>query len=65
MANTLGDPKVIRAAASANGKNPIAVAIPCHRVIESDGSIGGYSCGVNKKIRLLEMEYYAKQQSEK
>ncbi|MBI4683158.1 MAG: MGMT family protein, partial [Nitrospirae bacterium] len=38
----------------------VPIVIPCHRVIESDGSIGGYSSGVDRKIRLLEMEYYAK-----
>ena len=45
--------------------NPFAPVVPCHRVIESDGSMGGYSGGVNIKVRLLEMEYYAKQQIEK
>ena len=42
LANQLGDPKTIRAAASANGKNPLAIVIPCHRVIGSDGSMTGY-----------------------
>ena len=46
MAKALGDPKVIRAAASANGKNPIAIVIPCHRVIGSDGSMTGYAGGI-------------------
>lgn len=56
MANKLGNPKVIRAAASANGKNPIAVAIPCHRVIGSDGSLTGYAGGLHRKKWLLEHE---------
>lgn len=56
MANQLGDPKVIRAAASANGKNPIAIIIPCHRVIGSDGSLTGYAGGLHRKKWLLEHE---------
>ncbi len=56
MAEQLGDPKVIRAAASANGKNPIAIVIPCHRVIGTDGSMTGYSGGLENKRFLLELE---------
>ena len=56
MANRLGDPKVIRAAASANGKNPIAIIIPCHRVIGSDGSLTGYAGGLHRKKWLLKHE---------
>ena len=56
MAKQLGDPKVIRAAASANGKNPIAIIIPCHRVIGSDGSLTGYAGGLHRKKWLLEHE---------
>ena len=56
LANELGDPKVIRAAASANGKNPIAIIIPCHRVIGSDGSLTGYAGGLHRKKWLLEHE---------
>lgn len=56
MADRLGDPKVIRAAASANGKNPIAIVIPCHRVIGSDGSLTGYAGGLHNKRFLLELE---------
>ncbi len=61
IANTLGDPKVIRAAASANGKNPIAIIIPCHRVIGSDGSLTGYAGGLHRKKWLLEHENPVKQ----
>jgi methylated-DNA-[protein]-cysteine S-methyltransferase len=61
MANSLGDPKVIRAAASANGKNPIAIIIPCHRVIGSDGSLTGYAGGLHRKKWLLEHESPVKQ----
>ncbi len=56
MAKQLGNPKVIRAAASANGKNPIAIIIPCHRVIGSDGSLTGYAGGLHRKKWLLEHE---------
>lgn len=63
MANTLGDPKVIRAAASANGKNPISIIIPCHRVIGSDGSLTGYAGGLHRKKWLLEFESPSAQQS--
>lgn len=56
MANNLGDPKVIRAAASANGKNPISIIIPCHRVIGSDGSLTGYASGLHRKKWLLAHE---------
>ena len=63
LANRLGDPLVIRAAASANGKNPIAVIIPCHRVIGSDGSLTGYAGGLHRKKWLVEHEQPIKQTS--
>lgn len=63
IANRLGNPKVIRAAASANGKNPIAIIIPCHRVIGSDGSLTGYAGGLHRKKWLLAHECPVKQQS--
>ena len=63
MANRLGDPKVIRAAASANGKNPISIIIPCHRVVGSDGSLIGYAGGLHRKKWLLEHESPVKQGS--
>jgi len=58
-----GDPKAIRAVASANGKNPIWIVIPCHRVIGSDGSLTGYAGGIWRKKWLLEHESGVKQQS--
>lgn len=61
LANDLGDSKVIRAAASANGKNPIAIVIPCHRVIGGDGSLTGYAGGLHRKKWLLEHESPVKQ----
>jgi methylated-DNA-[protein]-cysteine S-methyltransferase len=63
LANRLKDPLVIRAAASANGKNPIAIIIPCHRVIGSDGSLTGYAGGLHRKKWLLDHENPVKQQS--
>ncbi|WP_245620842.1 methylated-DNA--[protein]-cysteine S-methyltransferase [Roseivirga seohaensis] len=52
----LGDIKKIRAVGTANGKNPIAIIIPCHRVIGSDGSLTGYAGGLDKKAWLLKHE---------
>jgi methylated-DNA-[protein]-cysteine S-methyltransferase len=52
----LGDVKAIRAVASANGKNPIWILIPCHRIIGSDGSLTGYAGGIWRKKWLLEHE---------
>ncbi|RBW59894.1 cysteine methyltransferase [Tenacibaculum sp. E3R01] len=59
----IGDVKAIRAVASANGKNPIWIIIPCHRVIGSDGSLTGYAGGVWRKKWLLEHESGCKQQT--
>ena len=59
----IGDPKAIRAVASANGRNPIWIVIPCHRVIGSDGSLTGYAGGVWRKKWLLDHESPVKQQS--
>lgn len=58
----LGDPKAIRAVASANGKNPLWIIIPCHRVIGSDGSLTGYAGGLHRKQWLLDHEQPNKQQ---
>lgn len=55
-AQMLGRPTAVRAVANANGKNPISIIIPCHRVIASDGGIGGYSGGLWRKEFLLELE---------
>ena len=56
IAKRAGNPKASRAAGSANAKNPIAVFIPCHRILATDGSLGGYGGGLDKKIILLEHE---------
>lgn len=63
LSKALGDPKAIRAVASANGKNPLWIIIPCHRVIGNDGSLIGYAGGLHRKKWLLEHESPAKQQS--
>lgn len=55
-AKIFGNPKALRAVASANGRNPIAIVIPCHRVIATGGGIGGYSGGVWRKEFLLGLE---------
>ena len=56
LSKKLGDAKAIRAVASANGKNPLWIVIPCHRVIGSDGSLTGYAGGLWRKKWLLEHE---------
>lgn len=56
LARRLGDEKCVRAAARATGANPIAILIPCHRVIGSDGSLVGYSGGLDMKEFLLRLE---------
>ena len=56
QARAMGRPKVVRAIASANGQNRFPLIIPCHRVLRSDGSIGGYSGGAALKAKLLELE---------
>lgn len=63
LSKTLGDPKAIRAVAAANGKNPLWIVVPCHRVIGSDGSLTGYAGGLHRKKWLLEHESPVKQQS--
>jgi len=56
LSKCLGDPKVIRAAASANGKNNICIIVPCHRVIGSNNDLVGYSGGLWRKKWLLDLE---------
>ncbi len=52
----VGDEKAIRAVAQANGQNPIAIIIPCHRVINADGKLGGFGGGLLRKQYLLDLE---------
>ena len=61
LAKEFGDIKAIRAVAAANGKNPVWIAIPCHRVIGSDGSLTGYAGGLHRKKWLLNHEAPVKQ----
>jgi methylated-DNA-[protein]-cysteine S-methyltransferase len=56
VAAKIGNAKAVRAVGSANGKNPVCIIVPCHRVISSDGSLGGYSGGLHVKTKLLELE---------
>ena len=63
LSKKLGDIKAIRAVAAANGKNPIWIIIPCHRVIGSDGSLTGYAGGLHRKKWLLDHESPFKQQT--
>ena len=56
IARVIGNPRVSRAVGSACARNPIPILIPCHRVIASDGGLGGYSGGIEIKKRLLKIE---------
>ncbi len=56
IAAAVGKPDAVRAAGAANGANPVAVLIPCHRVIRSNGGLGGYAYGLERKRSLLERE---------
>jgi AraC family transcriptional regulator of adaptative response/methylated-DNA-[protein]-cysteine methyltransferase len=56
IAAAVGSPNAVRAAGSANGANNVAVLIPCHRVIRSDGSLGGFAYGLERKQALLDKE---------
>jgi AraC family transcriptional regulator of adaptative response/methylated-DNA-[protein]-cysteine methyltransferase len=56
VASRIGAPRAMRAVAQACGANPIAIAIPCHRVVRRDGSAGGYRWGIERKAMLLRAE---------
>ena len=56
QAQSIGNPKACRAVGSANGKNPIPIIVPCHRVVSADGSLGGYALGLKMKKQLLNLE---------
>jgi AraC family transcriptional regulator, regulatory protein of adaptative response / methylated-DNA-[protein]-cysteine methyltransferase len=56
IAAAVGQPNAVRAVGTANGSNPVAVLVPCHRVIRSDGSLGGYAGGLDRKRKLLDTE---------
>ncbi|MEM7754120.1 MAG: methylated-DNA--[protein]-cysteine S-methyltransferase [Planctomycetota bacterium] len=56
IARAIGNPKAVRAVGLANGRNPVSVIVPCHRVIGADGSLTGYGGGVDRKRTLLAHE---------
>ena len=56
IAAAVGSPGAVRAVGTANGSNPVSVLVPCHRVIRSDGTLGGYGGGLPNKVKLLEAE---------
>jgi methylated-DNA-[protein]-cysteine S-methyltransferase len=56
IANKIENPKAVRAVGSANGKNPMTIVVPCHRVIGANGSLTGYASGVDRKAWLLNHE---------
>ena len=61
LANAIDNPRAVRAVASANARNPIAIIVPCHRVIGKDGSMRGYAGGIERKIWLLNHEGFGDQ----
>lgn len=64
IARQIGHPKAFRAVGMANNRNPIAILIPCHRVIGSDGALTGYAAGIGIKQRLLDLERAARLRAE-
>ncbi|MFA9274067.1 MAG: methylated-DNA--[protein]-cysteine S-methyltransferase [Candidatus Aquirickettsiella gammari] len=58
VARQIGRPKAIRALGAANGRNPLSIVIPCHRVIAANGDLQGYAGGLENKRRLLALENY-------
>jgi len=56
LARRVGDPRAARAVGGANGRNPLAVVVPCHRVIAADGRLGGFGGGLERKLWLLQHE---------
>ena len=58
LANEIGNPKAVRAVGAANGRNPLPIVVPCHRVIGSDGSLTGFGGGLATKEKLLNLERF-------
>jgi O-6-methylguanine DNA methyltransferase len=56
VARAVNNPKAVRAVGSANGKNRLPIVVPCHRVVNTGGKLGGYGGGLWRKVRLLEVE---------
>lgn len=65
LARALGDPGAAQAVGAANGRNPIAIVVPCHRVIGADGSLVGYAGGLDRKRFLLDLEEPAMRRAER
>lgn len=65
LASCIKKHNAVRAVGSANGKNPMCIIVPCHRVIASDGSIGGYAGGIEAKMKLLDLESLVRGESQK
>lgn len=61
IARRVGNARASRAVGSANGSNPVAIVVPCHRVISSDGTLGGYGGGLRNKSYLLQLEQSTRQ----
>lgn len=61
LARRVGNPKASRAVGLANGRNPVAIVVPCHRVIGANGSLTGYGGGLERKVWLLEHEGFRSQ----
>jgi methylated-DNA-[protein]-cysteine S-methyltransferase len=59
LARRIGRPSAVRAVGAANGRNPISIIVPCHRVVGTDGSLVGYGGGMDRKRQLLELEQAA------
>jgi AraC family transcriptional regulator of adaptative response/methylated-DNA-[protein]-cysteine methyltransferase len=57
IAEQIGKPKASRAVGTAIGKNPIAFIIPCHRVVQTNGQLGGYMWGIERKAAILRWEF--------
>ena len=56
VARAIDNPRAVRAVGSANGRNRLPIVIPCHRVVNTGGKLGGYGGGLWRKVRLLEIE---------
>jgi AraC family transcriptional regulator of adaptative response/methylated-DNA-[protein]-cysteine methyltransferase len=56
VARSIGQPRAVRAVARACATNPVALVVPCHRVVQTGGGLGGYRWGVRRKAKLLEKE---------
>ncbi|MFN2539844.1 MAG: methylated-DNA--[protein]-cysteine S-methyltransferase, partial [Mycobacteriales bacterium] len=56
LAARIGSPAAVRAVGLANGRNPVSIVVPCHRVVGSDGSLTGYGGGLERKQQLLDLE---------